>query len=219
MKKIKFFACALSLVLLFGLLSLSTAAEEETPAGAVFSGTGMAFAPADSATLAFELLTPGTTQTKAQRENKKTLDSLRAALQAECGEAPDLCEIGYHTEEGFSGTRFLVRRTLTLSTAHPERAEALRDCLIAHGVSSVLGITYTCADTAPYREEALRLAVADAKSKAAALGLALPLLEIRDFGCYDCGLDCGFGCPAMPAPHATAICVVCNVELRFGSSD
>ncbi len=200
MKKCKLTALISALVLLVTALALPAAAEESMT-GANLSGTGRVSVPADSAIISFELLSSGSTQARAQKESQKAAEMLAASITADFGEAVSLREVGYYTGEGFSGTRFLITRTMMLSTSRPEEADALRDYLIAQGVSSVFDVSYACHDLTPYRDEALRLAIADAKRKAEALGITLPAVTVRERGCFDSPFD-----------HT----LTCEVEVVFG---
>ena len=65
---------------------------------------------------------------------------------------------------------------------------------------------------APYEEEALRLAIENAESKAAALGLTMRLSEINDYGCYR---FCGNG---FDIDENGRVAIECNVSAVYKRS-
>ena len=170
--------------LLFGSLSVPVTAQQSAFEAEII-GCGTVMAPADSVTIRFEVVSYGATLEKAQTANQKLTDRITKTLT----DYGTPVREGYYTSEGFSGTRFLVTRCLSLTTDRTEDTDAICESLIASGASALFEVSYACRDLSAFEEEAMRLAVADAQRKAEALGVTLPLAEIQDLGCYACGFS------------------------------
>ena len=208
MKFVKMVAALLCACIVSGSLFTTPIFAEEKVTEASFLGCAAILAPADSATVRFEVVSYGTSMQKAQLANQDLTKRVSAAI-AEIG--TPICE-GYRTCESFSGSRFLVTRCLVLSTSRTEEIDAICQVLIDAGASSVLEVSYQCDDLSSYEEEAMRLALNDAKRKANALGITLDLTEIQDLGCYACGF-------ATSAWNGTpAVRVECSLRLCYRMS-
>lgn len=190
---------------MLGLLASFPVSAENTDVKATFLGRGVVLAPADSVTVRFEIMSCSNVLSKAQKENQRLVQNISKIL-ADYGTP---VREGYYMSEGFSGARFLVTSCLSLTTNRVQETEAICQLLLEQGVSALFDVSYACHDLTAYKEEALRLAIADAQSKANSLGISLPLSEIRDLGCYDCGFS-------VSAPNtAPTVTVECSVQLYY----
>ena len=182
MKKWKALLCLLFCIPLIGsTLALPISAErgDVTPKLDLL-GEATVLAPADRATLHFEVMTSSTVASKAQKENSRLTDAICEAVS----DYGTPMREGYYTCEGFSGSRFLVTQRLSLTTDKVRDTEALCRLLIESGASAVCSVSYSCSDLTPYKEEAMRLALANAQQKAAQLGISSTAGAIADVGCF-----------------------------------
>ena len=79
---------------------------------------------------------------------------------------------------------------MSLFTDNVDGVEALTQIMLKHGATSVNCIMYGLKDPKPYEEKALSMAIADAKSKAQALSIKLPLKDIIEFGSFTYSSGC-----------------------------
>ena len=200
-KTVSALLCACMLSVPFFSIPISA---EKSVTEASFLGCAAIFAPADSATVRFEIVSCGSSIQKAQLANQGLSERISAAIAAF---GTPICE-GYRTCESFSGSRFLVTRCLALNTSRVEELDAICQALIDAGASSLLEVSYQCNDLSLYEEEAMRLSLNDAKRKAEALGITLDLTEIQDLGCYACGFATSAwnGTPAVRVECSLRIC-------------
>ncbi len=200
-KMISAFLCVCILSVPFFTLPIDA---EEGVTEASFLGCASVLAPADSATVRFEVVTYATTMQKAQDANQRLTERISSAI---AGFGTPNCE-GYRTCESFSGSRFLVTRCLAVNTHRVQEVDALCQALIDAGASSVFEVSYQCTDLSTYEQEAMRMALDDAKRKAEALGITLALTEIQDLGCYACGF-------AANASDTPTVRVECSLRLCY----
>lgn len=172
----------LSLLCFCCMAALPISAEEGGQASVTVLGNASVVAPADSALIRFEIASCARTAERARTENDERLLRVRDTLQAYGA----VSEESFYTRESFSGVRFCVTHCLALSTERVSEIESIVSCLHSLGVDAISETAYFCKDTASYEAEALKLAVADAKARAAALGCEGELCAIRDLGCFCC---------------------------------
>lgn len=157
---------------------------------AVLSGRGTVLAPADTAIIHFCVETHAKKEDAAKARNDEIIETIRSLI----GNSGILSEESFFSYEEPNSGRRSVSRCLSLTTSDVGSVPELTQKMIDNGVTGLNGVWYTVKDASAYEKEALRLAIEDAESKAAALGLTLRLSEINDYGCYrfcdnGCGID------------------------------
>ena len=189
MKKLTIRAGALILacILSLGAMTSVFAAYEDTDT-AVISGKGTVLAPADTAVIHFCIETHAKKEDAAKVKNDEIIEAVRTLV----GSAENLSEESFFSYEEPNSGKYVISRCMSLNTSDVDSVPELTQKMIDSGVTGINGIWYTIKDAASYEEEALRLAIENAESKAAALGLTMRLPEINDYGCYRfCGNGCG----------------------------
>lgn len=206
MKKIFTFLISVSLALLFCISGTTKISAQFDDADSVaISGKGVIYVPADTASISFCVESHAQSKQDAQAENEKSVAALRAALSGYGCIAEDSY---YFYEDPCSGS-FTVNRCMTLTTEKPDSANDISHRLIDNGATGVNFICYNVKDLKPYAGSALKLAVEDAQSKAAALGMNLKLSGINDTGCfayYDGKCD---------KDGRRLVAIECNVSVNF----
>ncbi|MBS6446626.1 MAG: SIMPL domain-containing protein [Clostridiales bacterium] len=193
-------ACMLSL----GAMTSVFAAYEDTDT-AVISGKGTVLAPADTAVIHFCIETHAKKEDAAKVKNDEIIEAVRALV----GNAGNLSEESFFAFEEPNPGKYAVSRCMSLTTNNVDSVPELTQKMIEAGVTGINGTWYTVTDAAPYEEEALRLAIENAESKAAALGLTMRLSEINDYGCYR---FCGNGCDI---DENGRVAIECNVSVVY----
>lgn len=177
----------LACILSFGALTSVCAAYAEVDT-AVISGKGTVLAPADTVTIHFCIETQAKKEEPAKVKNDEILETVKTLI----GNAGNLSEESFFSYEDANSGKHTVSRCLSLVTTDIGSIPELSQKMIENGVTGINGIWYTVKDASSYEKEALRLAIENAESKAASLGLTLRLSEINDYGCYRfCDNGCG----------------------------
>lgn len=177
MKKqaIRFISLVFVFILVFGMSSLSAA--YETVEKATFSGRGSVSFPAESASVSFCIEAGARKESEAREKSESIIAAVRSVYGG-------ISEESYCFHEDAEAKRFFVSRCFSLVIENAADAADIINTLEQKGVTSINGVYYFSKNQSEYEAEALRLAIEDANSKAAALGLALVPTEISDYGCY-----------------------------------
>ena len=176
----------LAIALITAIFQLYASAEDFDHAkSATFTGRGQVFVKADTATVNFCIETRGSDAAEVKKENDKTAEKLKKELGKYC--IKDECFYSY--TDPSTGT-VTAARTMSLFTDNVDGVEALTQIMLKHGATSVNCIMYGLKDPKPYEEKALSMAIADAKSKAQALSIKLPLKDIIEFGSFTYSSGC-----------------------------
>ncbi|MFD0869325.1 26 kDa periplasmic immunogenic protein precursor [Chlamydia abortus] len=153
-----------------------------TPSPSVIEvlGEGALQAPPDQALIVLGAVSEGPVLQTVQSENAGRVTNIIQALQQlqipqqKIQTSDYRIEAQYDYPEGQSVFRgYKVTHLLQISTGKVEQTGAIVDTAVAHGANIVTGIRFTLAHPERYSNEALSLAVRDARRKAAALARAL----------------------------------------------
>jgi uncharacterized protein len=152
-------------------------ADEATPAGLTVTGLGSVRTVPDRASFSFGVETQAATARAALTQNaaeaKKLLDALRAAGIAAADLQTSQVSLNPRTDERGTGiVGYSAITTVTATLRDLSRAGAVVDAAVDAGANTVSGPSLTRGDTDAQYRPALRLAYADAKTKAEALAAA-----------------------------------------------
>jgi uncharacterized protein YggE len=152
-------------------------ADEATPAGLTVSGLGSVRTVPDRASFSFGVETQAATARAALTQNaaeaKKLLDALRAAGIAAADLQTSQVSLNPRTDERGTGiVGYSAITTVTATLRDLSRAGAVVDAAVDAGANTVSGPSLTRGDTDAQYRQALRLAYADARTKAEALAAA-----------------------------------------------
>jgi uncharacterized protein YggE len=152
-------------------------ADEATPAGLTVTGLGSVRTVPDRASFSFGVETQAATARAALTQNaaeaKKLLDALRAAGIAAADLQTSQVSLNPRTDERGTGiVGYSAITTVTATLRDLSRAGAVVDAAVDAGANTVSGPSLTRGDTDAQYRQALRLAYADAKTKAESLATA-----------------------------------------------
>jgi uncharacterized protein YggE len=152
-------------------------ADEATPAGLTVTGLGSVRTVPDRASFSFGVETQAATARAALTQNaaeaKKLLDALRAAGIAAADLQTSQVSLNPRTDERGTGiVGYSAITTVTATLRDLSRAGAVVDAAVDAGANTVSGPSLTRGDTDAQYRQALRLAYADARTKAEALAAA-----------------------------------------------
>jgi uncharacterized protein YggE len=152
-------------------------ADEATPAGLTVTGLGSVRTVPDRASFSFGVETQAATARAALTQNaaeaKKLLDALRAAGIAAADLQTSQVSLNPRTDERGTGiVGYSATTTVTATVRELSRAGAVVDAAVDAGANTVSGPSLTRGDTDAQYRQALRLAYADASTKAEALAAA-----------------------------------------------
>jgi uncharacterized protein YggE len=152
-------------------------ADEATPAGLTVTGLGSVRTVPDRASFSFGVETQAATARAALTQNaaeaKKLLDALRAAGIAAADLQTSQVSLNPRTDERGTGiVGYSAITTVTATLRDLSRAGAVVDAAVDAGANTVSGPSLTRGDTDAQYRQALRLAYADASTKAEALAAA-----------------------------------------------
>lgn len=223
---------ALAGLLAFGLLAFGPATLAAGPTIDV-TGTGSVDVVPDQATLSLGVTTRGQTAAEAVTANNTAMQGLIAALQG-TGVAADQIRttnfyVGpvYTTPDpaqvpGIAG--FECSDSVRVDLADVSTVGHLIDVALAAGANQIQGVSFTVADISAPEQQALTMAVADARSKAAviaaAAGLQLGPIQSISYevagtpyptAAYGMG---GGGTPVLPGQQSVTV----HVHMVFGAS-
>lgn len=181
MKKLLFYPVVFLMITAFCLGTVIPVSAECTDAdSATFSGKGVLYVPADTVSISFSIETRADNQESAQKQNTAVTEKIKSA----CAGLGSLNEDSFYSFEDPCSGKHTATRCMTLTTGKISSVTTITQKLTEFGAT---GINYTCysvKNLKPYQDKVLRLAIEDAESKAAGLGLQLKLSSISDFGCY-----------------------------------
>lgn len=174
-------AAALAAVLACGVAAGGTcafASEGVGDAMLVVTGTASVSAVADGCTFCGVIETVGDDLETASARSGEVFAAVRSAFE----------RYGSVEEEHFSvyplrGQGYTATRCLRFYSEQAGKAEEMRAALSEAGMTSLDGAVPFCKDDAARRTEALRLAVEDAKNKAAQLGAEGRLVRAEEMFC------------------------------------
>lgn len=174
---------------------------------AEFSGHGIKQVAADTASLSFTVETSAETVKAAEKANAAAAATLeRAFAQSERG---CLREDSFYTWYNEQTGQHVASRSFTLTTTDLDNLAATREKLTELGATSVNYVNYSLSDLAPYRDELIRLAIADATAKTSALEGSYTLASLREFGLYAYGNDA-------PCPGSRpTVTITCDITATF----
>jgi uncharacterized protein YggE len=152
-------------------------ADEATPAGLTVTGLGSVRTVPDRASFSFGVETQAATARAALTQNaaeaKKLVDALRAAGIAAADLQTSQVSLNPRTDERGTGiVGYSAITTVTATLRDLSRAGAVVDAAVDAGANTVSGPSLTRGDTDAQYRQALRLAYADARTKAEALAAA-----------------------------------------------
>ena len=152
-------------------------ADEATPAGLTVTGLGSVRTVPDRASFSFGVETQAATARAALTQNaaeaKKLLDALRDAGIAAADLQTSQVSLNPRTDERGTGiVGYSAITTVTATLRDLSRAGAVVDAAVDAGANTVSGPSLTRGDTDAQYRQALRLAYADAKTKAESLATA-----------------------------------------------
>lgn len=152
-------------------------AEDPQPGTVTVSGTGTVSSVPDTATISFGVVTEATTAAQALSTNSAAAERMIAALKAAGVEAKDLrTDIvslsPRYSDRGTEIVGYTASNTVSATIRDLARAGAVIDVAVGAGANSVQGPSLERSDVASLYREALRRAVADARTKAEALATA-----------------------------------------------
>ena len=191
-------------------------ADEATPAGLTVTGIGSVRTVPDRASFSFGVETQAATARAALAQNtndaKKVLDALRAQGVAAADLQTSQVSLGPRMDERGTGiTGYVASTTVTATIRELAKAGALVDAAVDAGANTVYGPALTRGDTDAQYRQALRLAYADAKSKADALAAA----SGKTLGAVTAIVEGPSG--AVPTPLAAKDAAVSAVEIAPGT--
>lgn len=142
----------------------------------VVQGEGAVLVKPDIAYINLGLQTKNKDSKVAQETNKKTMLAIYSALEKAGVKAEDIATTNFSIYQVYvdsvpyeSSNRtmlFQVSNNIKITTTDLERVGALLDIAVAAGANQVNGIDFSVKDNSKYYDQALKLAMASAKSKA-----------------------------------------------------
>jgi uncharacterized protein YggE len=172
-----------------------TLAQEEEPPVLVLTGTAEVEAEPTRARIVFAVETEGRTARAAGEANADLMTAVSAAIRSAAGTSPGfrLETSGYSLTPQYGPYRegrnaeiigYIARNTIRVRLDVVDQSGTLIDAALGAGANRVAGLGFEVRDPEPYRHEAVRLAIARARSEAevmaAALGMRLgPPLEVQ----------------------------------------
>ena len=164
---------ALSLI----AISIPVAAQQpDAPRGVTVVGLGEVRAKPDLAVVRIGVVSQGATARAALDENNKSMQAILAALSGQAIAEGDVQTSQFtvqpryhHDPEGQDPPRidgYEVSNQVAVTIRNLDSLGAVLDLAVGVGSNQILGIDFTLADPEPKRDEARRLAVADARRKA-----------------------------------------------------
>jgi len=156
---------------------VAQSADEATPAGLTVTGLGSVRTVPNRASFSFGVETQAATARAALTQNaaeaKKLLDSLGAAGIAAADLQTSQVSLNPRTDERGTGiVGYSAITTVTATLRDLSRAGAVVDAAVDAGANNVSGPSLTRGDTDAQYRQALRLAYADAQTKAESLATA-----------------------------------------------
>lgn len=175
---------------------------------ATVSGEGSVLVNADRFSISFSVESAGQDKDKVAETSSAINDSIKREL----GSFGELSHDGYYTFTDPEG-HVTVCRSYTLTSKRVSEVTAVTDKLIRLGATCICSPVYSLSSPEEHEQKALKLAIEDAKRRAAACGIKGEPSSLRDLG---------------DAPHCYRFChtpetggkvrVECRVVLGFNNS-
>lgn len=201
MKKRMMLLLLLILALLFSVRTeAATLADAET---VTVTGRGVVAAPADSVQIRFGIEGVG----KDEQEAAQRCSAIFATIKERLASFGKISRESYFSGKDCRGGTVVTENLVLISNA-PKKAKEITDLLIESGVTEIFCVSFTLRDRGKYEKEALKLAVLDAESRAASLGVTLKPCELQEFGSY-----CGFG--EFGSDNEGIVEIECTVNLTY----
>jgi hypothetical protein len=151
--------------------------DQPRPGTVITNGTGSVDAVPNTATLSFGVTTEAKTAAAALAANAETAAKVIAAIKGAGVAAKDV-QTQYvalsprYTDRGVDLIGYTANNTVSAIVRNLQRVGAVIDAAVAAGANNVSGPSLSSDDTDALYKQALKLAVADARAKAEALGQA-----------------------------------------------
>jgi hypothetical protein len=151
--------------------------DQPRPGTVITNGTGSVDAVPNTATLSFGVTTEAKTAAAALAANAETAAKVIAAIKGAGVAAKDV-QTQYvalsprYTDRGDDIIGYTANNTVSAIVRNLQRVGAVIDAAVAAGANNVSGPSLSSDDTDALYKQALKLAVADARAKAEALGQA-----------------------------------------------
>jgi uncharacterized protein YggE len=151
--------------------------DQPRPGTVITNGTGSVDAVPNTATLSFGVTTEAKTAAAALAENAEIAARVIAAIKGAGVAAKDV-QTQYvalsprYTDRGDDIIGYTANNTVSAIVRNLQRVGAVIDAAVAAGANNVSGPSLSSDDTDALYKQALKLAVADARAKAEALGQA-----------------------------------------------
>lgn len=168
----------MAMLLCLGMSSVAMAAPGPGPAVISVSGQGKADVAPDMATVSIGIVTTGKTAQLAQAENAKVASDVTAALsslgifskdiQTHYSMSPVYEKGDYRKAVGYRASN-----TVTVTVNDVAKTGHVIDAALKSGATDVNGLSFGLKDARSVRDNALQMAVQDARSKADAIAAAL----------------------------------------------
>lgn len=168
----------MAMLLCLGMSSVAMAAPGPGPAVISVSGQGKADVAPDMATVSIGIVTTGKTAQLAQAENAKVASDVTAALgslgifskdiQTHYSMSPVYEKGDYRKAVGYRASN-----TVTVTVNDVAKTGQVIDTALKSGATDVNGLSFGLKDVRSVRDNALQMAVQDARSKADAIAAAL----------------------------------------------
>lgn len=171
-------------LLLLAALTVLTAASlgraQSETAGIHVTGTGVAYGEPDTAMLDIGVSTVGEDVKAAMAEADEVMNAVRAAVEAAGVASNDVVTTGLHVwrdertddDGNTTATRFQVRHSYRLTVRDIDTVGDVLAAAVEAGANEVGGISFTLSDPGTLAEEARRLALEDARTRAEGLATA-----------------------------------------------
>lgn len=159
------------------------------------SGTAQVSVPADRARVVFAVETEGQTAGQASTANAERMTAVLEAVRGTGSAGLTVETHGYTLQPEYARPAgeprdaptiagYRAQNHVAATTSDPDAVGAIIDAAIGAGANRVASLTFEASDTQQARQEALRLAVARARSEAEAMANALgvplgPPMEVR----------------------------------------
>jgi uncharacterized protein YggE len=156
---------------------LAARAEDPQPGTITVSGMGTVAAVPDTATISFGVVTQAATASQALSTNSAAAERMIAAVKSAGVDAKDVRTdvvslSPRYSDDGDAIVGYTASNSVTATIRELSRAGAVIDAAVGAGANSVQGPSLERSDAAGLYREALKLAVADARTKAEALAAA-----------------------------------------------
>lgn len=193
----------LTIISLLASICLLPVKAHEITKGSI-SGYGKVEASADFAVIAFSIESTGANRKEANSLLEKSITDIKAALK----DYGSVYGEGYYSYPDLDGN-FVSTQNLVIKTEKLKSLDKINKILTDNGAVSVCPPCYSVNDGSEWEQKALKEAIADAKSRAASVGITTDPSAIKDFGANP---YCIYGCTS---ENAGKVIFECRVTLFF----